>query len=30
MAVVGRKTQSTVLLETVEILERKEAHWEKD
>lgn len=27
--VVGRETQSTVLLETVEILERKEVYWEE-
>lgn len=29
MGVVGRETQSTVHLETVEILEWKEVYWEE-
>lgn len=29
MGVVGCETQSTVLLETVKILERKEVYWEE-
>lgn len=29
VGVVGRETQSTVLLETVEILEREKVYWEE-